>query len=76
MLVYPWGLQGSLKQERICNVGVSVGLTRGGTLLRVSDEHEANDDKLDLTDCAEFVQSNPELRVVSHPSGSTEIYCS
>ncbi|XP_032267342.1 guanine nucleotide-binding protein-like 3 isoform X3 [Phoca vitulina] len=58
----------SLKQERICNVGVSMGLTRGGTLLRVSDEHEANDDKLDLTDCAEFVQSNPELRVVSHPS--------
>jgi len=46
-----------------------MGLTRGGTLLRVSDEHEANDDKLDLTDCAEFVQSNPELRVVSHPSG-------
>lgn len=31
----------------------------------VLDKHEANDDKLDLTDCAEFVQSNPELRVLS-----------
>lgn len=34
-------------------------------VLVVLDKHEANDDKLDLTDCAEFVQSNPELRVLS-----------
>ena len=31
----------------------------------VLDQHEANDDKLDLTDYAEFVQSNPELHVLS-----------
>lgn len=31
----------------------------------VLGKYEANDDKLDLTDCAEFVQSNPELRVLS-----------
>lgn len=36
-----------------------------GVMLMILDKHEANDDNLDLTDCAEFVQSNPELRVVS-----------
>lgn len=35
----------------------------------VLDKHEANDDKMDLTDCAEFVQSNPELLCVSWPLG-------
>lgn len=38
---------------------------RGRCNVTVLDKHEASDDKLDLTDCAEFVQSNPELRVLS-----------
>lgn len=38
---------------------------RGRCNVMVLDKHEASDDKLDLTDCAEFVQSNPELRVLS-----------
>lgn len=37
-------------------------------MLIILDKHEAHDDNLDLTDCAEFVQSNPELRVVSSPT--------
>lgn len=37
-------------------------------MLMILDKHEAHDDNLDLTDCAEFVQSNPELRVVSSPT--------
>lgn len=36
-----------------------------GYAVTVLDKCEANDDKLDLTDCAESVQSNPELHVLS-----------